>query len=449
MVVGSVIGPIAEPERPWVLRHRFAVLATVVGALTTLQTVNGQWSSDLWQHAAVVRELSARPFAPINPQVLSDAGHPGFSPYAVVLGLLGNLTGADAITLLSIAAVVNVVLLLVAFRAFVVEMTENHRAPFWALLFVLALWGWSPLRFSGFFGLNSIGFVAPYPSTFATAVALGVLVAVRRLARDGSSRRLAVRLAGVGVGTAVVVLVHPLSSVWLVAGVGVIAAFHLRDRRAWIGLVLTGAAVLAVLLVWPYYSVVALLAAGDEYDTTNRSMYAHVVVRLLPALLGLVVVVRRLRVDRTDALGLLLAAGATIYVGGWVTGHVAFGRSLALVVLVLDVALADGVGRVEASLHRGAVPRGVIAGAVGLAAVLLFGLATSSGGLIRDGAAGTAARLAARLGRAGPPRRALRAHRRRGRPHRRGARYDRPRRPGRPRPRRPHRATRLGHAVHR
>lgn len=373
------IGPVAGPDRPWILRHRYAVLAAVVALLTAVQTMNGQWSSDMWQHAAVVRELIARPFDPTNPQVLADTAHPGFSPYTVVLGIAGNLSGADAVTLLSLAALVNVVLLLLAFRAFVIEMTQNRRAPFWALVFVLALWGWSPLRFSGFFGLNSIGFVAPYPSMFATAIALWVLVAVSRLTRD---QRL-LRLVPIAVGTAVVLLVHPLSGAWLVAGLAVIAVVHLRDRRAWVGLVVAGFAVVAVCLVWPYYSVVALIIEGDEYDTTNRSMYSNILLRLLPALLGLLVVVRRFRADRADRLGLLLAVGVFIYAGGWVTGHLAFGRSLALVVLLLDVALADGIGRLEATLRRGAVPGRVVAGAVGLGALLLFGLAASSGGLIR------------------------------------------------------------------
>lgn len=373
------IGPVDPPERPWALRHRYALLAAVVTVLTGLQTVNGQWSSDMWQHVAVVRELIARPFDPTNPQVLADAAHPGFSPYTVVLGIVGGVTGADAVTVLSIAAVVNVVLLLVAFRVFVIELTQNRRAPFWALVFVLALWGWSPLRFSGFFGLSSIGFVAPYPSMFATALALWVLVAMSRLTRDGRPHHLVV----IAAGTAVVVIVHPLSGAWLVASLVVLAVVHLRDRRAWIGLVLAGTATVALCLLWPYYSVVALVLEGDEYDTTNRSMYTNIVARLLPTLLGLVVVVRRFRADRADRLGLLLAVGVLIYAGGWVTGHLAFGRSLALVVLVLDVALADGVGRIEATLRRGAVPGRVVAGGIGLGALLLVGVAASSSGLVR------------------------------------------------------------------
>ena len=115
------------------LAPHFAFLTSPAGwaALVTLvaiQTANGHWSSDMWEHVAVVRELIAHPFDPTHPQLASPAAHPGFSPYTVVLGLIGNATGASAIPLLSVAAVVNVVALLAALRWFVLEVTRNARA---------------------------------------------------------------------------------------------------------------------------------------------------------------------------------------------------------------------------------------------------------------------------------------------------------------------------------
>ena len=238
----SILGAVAAPSGTWPSRHRYALLATAVVVLTAIQTLNGQWSSDMWEHVAVVRELIARPGDPMHPLVLSDAAHPGFSPYTVALGVLGDLTGAGAIAVLSVAAVVNVVLLLLAFRLLVVEVTDNRRAPFWALLFVLVLWGFTPYRYSGFFGLNSIGFVAPFPSTLATAVAFGTLVVACRFAR---SRQLTL-LVPIALGTAFVILVHPLSAPWMLVAllavaiarlprppvVGVVGSRDGRDARA-------------------------------------------------------------------------------------------------------------------------------------------------------------------------------------------------------------------------
>ena len=122
---GPTVGPVSLSGSPLV-RHRYAVLAVLVTVLTTVQTVNGQWSSDMWEHVAVVRELIARPFDPSHPQVLSDATHPGFSPYTVTLGLLGHAFDIDAVTLLSLAAVLNVVLVLVTLRLLVLEATANE-----------------------------------------------------------------------------------------------------------------------------------------------------------------------------------------------------------------------------------------------------------------------------------------------------------------------------------
>ncbi len=162
----------AAAEGGWLSRHRYLVLSAVTVIGVAIQTANGQWSTDMWQHVAVVRELIARPVDPTHPLVRAATTHPDYSPYTVALGLIGHVTGRGAIAVLSLAAVLNVVLLMGALWLFVIEITDNRRAPFWALLFLLLLWGFEPLRASGVFGLNSIGFGAPYPSAFAAPVAL-------------------------------------------------------------------------------------------------------------------------------------------------------------------------------------------------------------------------------------------------------------------------------------
>ena len=149
------------------------------------------------------------------------------TPYTVSLGLIGRGLGVSAVTILSLAAIANVILLLVALRLFVIEATDNRRAPFWALVFVLLLWGFSPYRYSGFFNLNSIGFVLPYPSAFATAIALLTLTAALR-AMGGWRWPF---LVAVAAGIATVVLVHPITGAWLavaLVGVGVSRARVVR-----------------------------------------------------------------------------------------------------------------------------------------------------------------------------------------------------------------------------
>ena len=367
------IGPVHAVEGGWAVRHRYLLLATAIVILTSIQTANGQWSSDMWEHVAVVRGLIDDPFSATAGLSLLD------TPYTVTLGILGHLLGVSAVTVLSVAAIANVLLLLGAFRLFVLEATQNGRAPFWALAFLLVLWGPSPYRFSGFFNLNSIGFVLPYPSAFATAIALLVLTAALRASREHKREW----FAAVAAGTAMVVLVHPITGLWLAVALFAVAVSRMRDARGWVWLVGAGSLGLALTLAWPYFRVFDLVGETDA-GPANRSMYENVLLRLLPAaVIGLWVIWRRLRVDHRDLFGLMLGGGLAIYVYGYVTDQNVYGRSLALVVIVLAVASGDGVGRLEAWFEWTRASRWVRAGAVVLGALLVLGLVNSRGGLVR------------------------------------------------------------------
>jgi hypothetical protein len=367
------IGAVPAPTSSWPARHRYLLLATIVVILASIQTANGQWSTDMWEHVAVVRALIDDPFHATPGLSLLD------TPYTVTLGFLGNMIGANAVTVLSIAAVANVVLLLVAFRLFVVEATQNRRAPFWALMFLLLLWGPSPYRFSGFFNLNSIGFVLPFPSSFATAIALLVLTAALRTSSDHRWRW----FAAVAAGTTVVVLVHPITGVWLAMGILAVAVGKMRDVRSWIWLAGAGFLGLAVAMAWPYFSLIDLPGETDA-GPANRAMYDDVILRLLPAVvIGLLVIWRRLRVDHRDVLAVMIAGGLVLYAYGYVVDENTYGRSLALIVIVLDVAAADGVGRAERWFRWKQAGTWARAGALSLVALLIFGLVNSRGGIVR------------------------------------------------------------------
>ncbi|HET6967937.1 MAG TPA: hypothetical protein VFI44_06650, partial [Ornithinibacter sp.] len=337
--------PVSHRTGSWLARHAYEALSLLVLLLVAVQTANGQWSSDMWEHVAVVRELSAHPFHPSHPQLALDAPHPGFSPYGVVLGLLGAATGAEPLGVLSVVGVLDVALLLAAFRWLVIETTRNHRALVWALLAVLAFWGPRPFRYSGFYNLNSIGFVAPFPSTATTAVALAVLAAGLRYARGGGRRWLVV----VGVGSAFVALSHPLSAPWLASALVVVALTGRLERARVAGWALAALGALGLCLVWPYYSFAELVADSGGLDDLNETMYSGVVPRVLPLLLGVPLLVWRLRRDRRDVLGLWFLSAGLVYVVGAIVDNSSLGRTLAFIVLVLAIAIGDGAGRLEVS----------------------------------------------------------------------------------------------------
>ena len=112
-------------------------------------------------------------------------------------------------------------------------------------------------------------------------------------------------------------------------------------------------------------------------------MYRDVALRLFPALIGVWVVWRRFRADRRDLLGVLLVGGLAIYAYGFVRDEYSYGRSLALMVLVLDVAAADGVARLERGFRWGRVSRWLRVAAVALGGFLVLGLVEARGGLVR------------------------------------------------------------------
>jgi hypothetical protein len=371
--VGPSTEPVREPPGRWLVRHRYLVLSTVVIALVSIQTANGQWSTDMWEHVTVVRGLIDDPFHVTHPLALLD------TPYTVALGFLGHVSGVSAVTMLSLAAIGNVVLLLIGLRLFVIEATRNRRAPFWALVFVLLLWGVSPYRFSGFFSLNSIGFVLPYPSAFATAIALLTLTAALRATEHRSWQLFAAVVAGTGS----VVLVHPITGSWLAIGLVAVGISRARDIRDWVWLLTAGALGFALTFLWPYYSVLDLLRDTGSYDRANAAMYRGVVPRLFPAAIGIWVIWRRFRLDRRDLLSVMLVGGLALYLYGYVRNQYSYGRSLAFIVLILDIAAADGVARLERGFRWRRSSQWLRAGAVALTALLVVGLVESRGGLLR------------------------------------------------------------------
>jgi hypothetical protein len=78
------------------LKYWFSILCFILFVLMVLQTINGQWGGDSWEHAAVVRELASHPLHPVHPILLLDAPHSFYSPYALGIALISWTTGLDS-----------------------------------------------------------------------------------------------------------------------------------------------------------------------------------------------------------------------------------------------------------------------------------------------------------------------------------------------------------------
>jgi hypothetical protein len=172
-----------------------------------------------------------------------------------------------------------------------------------------------------------------------------------------------------------VILCHPISAIVLHLGLATLivsrrGALH-RDSAVF------GAACVAsfaIATAWPYFSFVDLaLSQSAVFHERNGEMYVAVLSRTLPALLGIPLIVSRLRRDRRDWLGLTFAGLLLIYLYGYVSDGWSYGRVIAHAVFMLHIVLAERAAKIEAHLFASAQPvaRRALAG---VCAAILFGV---------------------------------------------------------------------------
>ncbi len=332
-------------------RDRVRLLAVALGALAVAAGYPwlGYFSSDFWEHSAIVRELAARPFSPTHPLLAVDAPHAYVSPYLLAVGLAARATGAPPMSALAAAGLVNILLLVLAFRRFLVRLPGGEAAAPYALLFMVFLWGRAPWMWSGFFHIGMLGFNASYPSTLAAAAMFLCLSLLLDVLDRG--RRLA--LIGVALLVAFVVITHPPTAVVLLAGLAALFLGWVRNNVLTSGVFLVGAVVtgVAATLAWPYFPVLNLLVTQPaEFHTDHRVFYQDVLTQVWPAMVALPMLLWRLRESRRDPLVMLVTILAVIYAIGAITGKYGLGRVIAYIVVFIQIALGAAVAMWESRL---------------------------------------------------------------------------------------------------
>jgi hypothetical protein len=360
--------PTFHPEA-WYGLGRYVLVGAAVFALLARHGWTDAWVGDYWLYAATVNEVAERPFDPRNPVFGNEYPFALLTPYMWVLGLAARATGSLPLQILIAQGLVNLVLLLAGLYAFVATWLPRRPAAFYALAFLLFLWGPDPWRFSGFFHLRSLSLVSPYPSTFAAALALLGLAAFRRLA--GSGRLFLIPLGAPVV--AVLLITHPVNGLFLMLGLLACSLDIPRPRRAWAVLVPTLALGFALAFAWPFVPLYELwFDQTAQVHAGNAAMYEHPLPRVAPALLGVPWLLVRLRRNRRDPLAWLAMALAALVVYGGLSGQWTWGRFLSHAVLMLHVSLADACAALEERLGRsrtGWRPRFLLAPALAAALV--------------------------------------------------------------------------------
>lgn len=335
----------------WKGPGRYLLLCGALFLLILQRSWTDAWLGDFWVHLPAVEELATRPFHPRNPLFGNDHPYAFLSPYALMLGLGSRLSRLRPIEVMVLQGLVNLVLLLGALYAFVTTWLGRRSAAFYALLFMLFLWGREPWLYSGFFHLRSLAFVLPYPSAFAAALALGSLAAFPRAAASGSRVWAAFALPVL----AILWIVHPVNALFLCSGLLVCCLETPLPRRQGTVLAFAVAASVALALAWPLFPVWQLwFQESEAVHAGNDVMYNDAFSRIAPALIGAPWLLARLRRNPRDPLSLLGLILALLIAYGAALGVWSYGRLTSHVVLVLQVALADASVALEERLgqHR-------------------------------------------------------------------------------------------------
>jgi hypothetical protein len=375
------VNPVKPPEVYASLRaKRYWVFSALIFLLMVARTLTGFWLGDFWMHAAVVRELATHPFSPLHPQLLIAAPHAYSSPYLLGVALVSRLMNLDPITALALAGLANLVLFLAAFRWFIVSFFDNEREAisFYALLFVLVLWGKDPWFWSAFFHISVLGFVLPYPSTFASAcmfVSFGLYLSHLRGGGTGSYLLLIPVMS-------VIFLSHPPTAIVTCIALtsfslGFPGRFSVRNI---ITLFAAFALSFCLAAAWPYYSFIGLLMAqAPDFHGDSRMLYQQVLNRIFPALVGIPLLALRLRKNILDPLAVTFLGLTAVYCYGYVSHRWGYGRVISHMVMMLQIALAAFAPRIESRVRARTVVVLSYAGMLVIAVVFMLNVRAYKG----------------------------------------------------------------------
>jgi len=366
-----------EEGRDWTALGIYVAMVVVLGGLLAVQTLQEQFSTDVYTHLAAFRELSINPLNPTHPYAATNDPTVFFTPYAVGLGMLGWVFKAEPIELLRVGAAVNFVLFVVGLWMFSRSFSTHRWTPHLALFFSLVAWGIGSWRWSGYWGLNSIGFGLGWPAMFASGLAL---ISLAGLCRYFVTRQ-RWTITAIGVAAALIGISHPPTGMWFAVAAVAIAATQssstLRDTAG--ELLASGFLAVVLVLLWPYYSVLGMVTGMLGIEGAYSQMYRGAITRTFLVIPGVIALVLRFRRDTRDTLFWIFVAGFAVYVGGYVAGAYSMGRVLPLVALSAHVALADLAAQWVVSGNR----RQVAVAWVGVVLIGAVGMAGSTSGLVR------------------------------------------------------------------
>ncbi len=350
-------------------KNRYFLLFLFLLFKVAIQVTNGIWYGDFWEHTAVTQKLIESSETLSHPLFNIQAPHAFISPYHWIVALFTKHTNINVIDSLAIFGILNFCLFIFCLKFFIqsFEPKVPRFTNFYALLFILFLWGNEPWGFSGFFYFELLANVLPYPSTFAAAISLvGLGLGFQLIGAHSITKQLLLILI-----STLVLLSHPLTFIFLASGLLCQALtskqiFPAIAERLTVFLFAT-----CIAMLWPYYSIFALLTgAGDVYHPSNQSMYSDVLIKVWPVLVLSPLLCLVIKNKGTHPVFLHLLTLIAVYLLGWFTGKYSYGRDITFIVILIQILLASQFAHFEMQFSH-SFPRAIYTYRVSLGIILL------------------------------------------------------------------------------
>lgn len=336
----------------YLFHRKYSLLVLFLLCRYAIYSTNGLWVEDFWEHSAVVRELMTRPLHPMHPQLLLDAKHAFFTPYALLVSATGWLLDFDAISALAVWGLINLFLLSYGLRLFIATVDEARCSSiaFYTLVLILFLWGSDSWQFSGFYSLEGLNTVLPYPSTFALGLSfLGLSLHTDQIKNYALWKQFLLVFI-----CAIVLITHPLTAIFLIIGIGCQSLSNFNKNRTEIlKFGITVVITFSIILAWPYFSMLKLMTGeGNVYNFANTPMYLAVLDHIWPSIFLIPVIFTQAIQKKNRSIGLMLLNLIIIYIAGYLTNKYSYGRSIAFILLLSNIFIAQTILSFEIYLSK-------------------------------------------------------------------------------------------------
>jgi hypothetical protein len=328
---------------------------------------------DYWEHLATFYAFARNPLQPDNPYVARAEPTHLFTPYHLVWGLVARLLGVHPREVLPLAGAANTLVFLAACRLLARRALGDGRLALPLALTLLTFW-WQPWTWSGFYNLGFLPIASIYPFWFALPLAWMIAASYPLNSAAGSSPRLKLAVPAAALGVPLVFLIHPLSGIFLlVALLGLALGTPRIPPGPRFALILAPLLGLGLALLWPYYPVLETVRASGQFHARGfagdfRQFYDRPVLRLLPAWLGLPVILRALARRQPHPIAIGFLVFSALYALNYLTlASATLARGIIFVAFFLHLAVAESLRR------DAAIPRSRLHGLLFLVLLAVFG----------------------------------------------------------------------------